>query len=40
LGSVDGTERAMRDHVVRSARQYVKAAIENRAQPVASPSAP
>jgi DNA-binding GntR family transcriptional regulator len=30
----DSAERAMRDHIVRSARQHVKAAFENRAQPI------
>lgn len=33
----DAAEREMRDHVVRSARQHVKAAFENRGQPQTAP---
>jgi len=35
----DVAEREMRDHVVRSARQHVKAAFENRGQPQTAPQA-
>jgi DNA-binding GntR family transcriptional regulator len=34
----DAAEREMRDHVVRSGRQHVKAAFENRAQPEPDPT--